>query len=145
MNWGNKLLLVFAVFAGGMFFLVYKSIHTNYELVSKEYYKDELSYQGVIDGTKSANGLSSKVKILQQGETIDVQLPDEMKNGNVSGNIWFYCASDATKDRHIPIKLSAEALQQIERKIFLPGNYLVKFDWTNNNKHYYSEQPLTIL
>ena len=145
MNWGNKLLLVFGVFAAGMFFLVYKSMHTNYELVSKEYYKDELRYQDVIDGTKSANALSSKVKIAQQNETINVQLPDEMKNGKVSGNIWFYCASDATKDRHIPIELDAEAFQQINKKIFLPGNYIVKFDWTNKNIHYYSEETLTIL
>ena len=145
MNWGNKLLLVFVVFAAGMFFLVYKSMHTNYELVSKEYYKDELSYQNVIDGTKSANALSSKVQIIQKNEMITVQLPDEMKNEKVSGNIWFYCASDAKKDRHIPIELNAGALQQISKKMFLPGTYTVKFDWTTNNKHYYSEEPFTIL
>jgi hypothetical protein len=145
MNWGNKLLLVFVVFAAGMFFLVYKSMHTNYELVSKEYYKDELSYQNIIDGTKSANALSSKVQIIQKNEVIAVQLPDEMKNEKVSGNIWFYCASDAKKDRHIPIELNADAFQEIDKKIFSPGSYTVKFDWTTNNNHYYSEESFTIL
>jgi hypothetical protein len=145
MNWGNKLLLVFAVFAGGMFFLVYKSMHTNYELVTKEYYKDELSYQAVIDGTRSANSLSTKVAIIQENEMITVRLPEEMKKAKVSGNIWFYCASDAKKDRHIPIEMNAEAVQYIDKKIFLPGRYTVKFDWISNNKHYYSEEMFTIL
>jgi hypothetical protein len=144
MNWGHKLFLVFVVFAGGMFFLVYKSMHTNYELVSKEYYKDELTYQTIIDGVKSANALSDRLKIFQNDEIVTVQLPAEMKNGNVSGNIWFYCASDASKDRHITIRINENAIQQIDKEIFLPGTYEVKVDWTKDYKHYYTEQPLTI-
>jgi hypothetical protein len=145
MNWGHRLTLVFVVFASGMLYLAYRSMHINTDLVTKEYYKDELRYQDVIDGTKSANALSSKVRITQQDEIIFVQLPGEMKNGKVSGNIWFYCAADAKKDRHIPIEMNTEALQQINRKIFLPGRYTVKFDWTSNHKHYYSEEPFIIL
>jgi len=145
MNWGHKLILVFVVFASGMFYLAYRSMHINTDLVTKEYYKDELRYQDVIDGTKSANALSSKVHILQQNEIITIQLPGEMKNGKVSGNIWFYCAADAKKDRHIAIELTNEALQLISKKIFLPGIYTVKLNWTSNNKHYYSEEPFTIL
>ena len=40
MNWGNKLMLVFIVFALLIGTLVYKSINTKYDLVSKDYYKD---------------------------------------------------------------------------------------------------------
>ena len=145
MNWGHKLIATFAVFAAGIFFLVYKSMHTNYELVSKEYYKDELSYQDVIDGVKSANALSSQVKIIQCDGSIIVEMPTEMKNRRISGNIWFYCASDAKKDRHIPIETNEKAIQHIQTKTFQPGNYTVKFDWMSDNKHYYSEQPFTIL
>ncbi len=145
MNWGQKLILVFIIFASGMIYLAYRCMHVDTDLVTKEYYKDELRYQDVIDGTKSANALSSKVQITQQNEMIRVQLPDEMKNGKVSGSIWFYCASDAKKDRHIPIQLNTDAFQQINKNILLRGTYTVKFDWTSNNKHYYSEEPFTIL
>ena len=145
MNWGNKLLVTFVVFACGMFYLVYRSMNVETDLVSKEYYKDELSYQQVIDGTKTANELSAKVQITQQEESIRVQLPAEMKNGKVSGRIWFYCAADAKKDKQLPILLDAEAAQQIDRKMLTPGNYTVKIDWENNNKHYHSEELLTIL
>jgi len=145
MNWGQKLILVFVVFASGMSYLAYRCMKINTDLVTKEYYKDELRYQDVIDGTKMANSLSSKIQIEQQNEMIEVQLPTEMKNEKVSGNIWFYCASDAKKDRHISLDVDANASQLISKKIFLRGTYTVKFTWNSNNKHYYSEQPFTIL
>jgi len=145
MNWGQKLLLVFAVFASGMIYLAYRCMHINTDLVTKEYYKDELRYEDVIDGMRSANALGDKARVAQQNEKIIVQLPKEMRNKKVMGNIWFYCAADAKKDRHLPMALNTEAFQQIDRKIFLPGRYTVKLDWMTNKIHYYSEQPLTIL
>jgi len=145
MNWGNKLLLTFVVFACGIFYLVYRAMHVETELVSQEYYKDELKYQQVIDGTNSANGLSAKVLITQKQDSITVQMPVEMKKAKVSGSIWFYCASDAKKDKHVAIELNSEAVQLIDKKLFRPGNYTVKFDWDNNDKHYHTEEPLTIL
>ena len=145
MNWGNKLLLTFIVFACGIFYLVYRAMHVETELVSKEYYKDELNYQQVIDGIKTANQLSTAVMITQQKENIVVQLPAEMKNEKISGNIWFYCAADEKKDKHVAMQFSPDAMQMIDKKLFSPGSYTVKFDWDSNNKHYHAEEPLTIL
>jgi len=145
MTWGQKLIGVFMVFAAGMIYMVYRCMHVNTDLVSKEYYKDELKYQDIIDGTTTANALSGPVQLIQQDEMITVQLPAEMKNEKVLGNIWFYCAADANKDRHIPIATNRDAVQQINRKMLLPGMYTVKFDCMSNNKHYYAEQRFTIL
>ena len=145
MNWGQKLIIVFMVFAGGMAYLAYRCMHVSTELVSKEYYKDELKYQDIIDGTKTANALSGRVELSQQGPVITVQLPDEMRHQTVSGNIWFYCAADASRDRHIPLATNEEALQQIDKNVLLPGVYTVKFDWTSNNKNYHTEQPFRVL
>jgi FixH protein len=145
MNWGNKILLVFLVFAGGIFYLVYRSMHVNYELVSKEYYKDEIRYQDIIDASKRAGALSKKIEISQSGDVIAVQLPDEMKNEKVTGVMWFYCAADETKDRRISMQPDEHGAQQIAKARFLPGSYVVKFDWTSMNARYYVEEPLTIL
>jgi len=145
MNWGQKLIMVFIVFAIGMIYLVYRCIHVNTDLVTKEYYKDELKYQDVIDGTRMANALSGRVQLNQDNEAITVQLPAEMKNERVSGKIWFYCAADAKKDRHISIEMDADAMQQISKKVLRPGSYTVKLNWKSNNKNYYTEQTLTIL
>jgi nitrogen fixation protein FixH len=145
MNWGQKMLTVFIVFAAGMIYLVYRCMHVNTALVTKEYYKEELKYQDIIEGTKMANALREKVQLVQDGDVITVQLPAEMKNEKVSGNIWFYCAADVKKDRNVSIETNPEAMQRIDKKILLPGLYTVKFDWSSNKKHYHAEQTFTIL
>jgi hypothetical protein len=145
MNWANKILLVFLVFAAGIFYLVYRSMHVNYELVSKEYYKDEIRYQDIIDASQRANALSRKIEIRQSANVIAVQLPDEMKDEKVTGVMWFYCAADETKDRRISMQPDQRGAQEITKQKFLPGSYVVKFDWTSKNTRYYAEEPLTIL
>lgn len=145
MNWGKKLIAVFIVFAAGMSYLVYRCTRVNVDLVSKEYYKDELKYEDIIQSTKTANALNGRVRLSQQAAVVTVQLPAEMENQKVSGTIWFYCAADASRDRHIPIETGSLACQQISKKVLLPGVYTVKFEWSSNNKHYYAEQPFRIL
>lgn len=143
-NWGNKLLIVFAVFGAMIITLVYKAVHSNYDLVSKEYYKDELNYQQIIDGTNRANTLTAALQITQQQKQIHIQLPAEMKGAGVSGTILFYCASDARKDKQFDVKTNADGLQQIDAGQLIPATYLVKVYWQANGKTYYSQQSFTV-
>ena len=145
MSWGYKLLFVFIAFAGLMSYMVYRCIMTPVDLVTSEYYRDELVFQKVIDGSEKANALSSKVLLQEQGGHITVQLPGEMKNEQINGSLLFYCPSDAAKDRKLVLQVDATAKQQLDVKNFLPGNYLVKIQWENKKNHYYTEQPFRIL
>ncbi len=145
MNWGNKLLLTFIVFGAGMTYLVYRSLSTNYELVEKDYYNQELRYQQVIDGTNRANQLSSSVKIEQTDSGISLELPHEMKNKEISGEILFYCAYDQRKDKKFPLETGSNGVQVFEPTSISPGNYIVKINWSNEGKNYFSEKKLTVL
>ena len=145
MNFGNKLLLVFAVFAGMMSYMTYRCFAVPVDLVSTEYYKDEISYQDVIDGTKNANALTGKTIVLESLPNITIQLPEEMKGHKVQGTILFYSPSQIENDRHFTLTTDNDAKQLIDVKNFKKGNYTVKIDWKENNNHYYAERPLTIL
>jgi hypothetical protein len=145
LNWGHKLIGVFLVFAGMMSWLVYQSVTTRFDLVSKEYYKDELQYQQVIDGTKRANQLSNKVTIEQNGHHILLRLPNEMKQTAVTGSILFYCADDARKDKKMPLQVNTDAVQQIDARQFLFGNYTAKISWESHQQLYYAETRITIV
>lgn len=143
-NWGHKLIFTFLVFSGFMSYLVYRCAETRYDLVSKEYYKDELEYQQVIDGTKMAAGLSSPVKVWQNESGITIQFPSEMKERKLSGQAWFYCPVDAGKDKKLDIDISSGAEFLVNNNVLSPGNYIVKINWNQEGKHYYSEQNFTI-
>ncbi len=144
MNWGNKLLITFILFGTGMTFLVVRSLRTQYELVEKDYYKQELRYQDVIDGSRSANALLSPVKLEQTPEGIILEMPDEMKNKTVTGNIWFYCAYDADRDRKFSLQSAAGGMQVIPQQSVAPGDYTVKLGWSESGKKYYTEKKITI-
>jgi hypothetical protein len=135
MNWGNKLLLTFIVFGAGMTYMVYRSLSTNYELVEKDYYNQELRYQQVIDGTNLANQLSSSVKIEQTDSGISLELPTEMKNKEISGEILFYCAYDQKKDKKFPLQPDMDGVQLFESSAISPGNYIVKINWNDEGKN----------
>ncbi|MCO5235877.1 MAG: FixH family protein [Chitinophagaceae bacterium] len=144
MNWGYKLMIVIIGFVGLMGFMVYRAVHTDFQLVEKAYYKSELQYQKIIDGNKRAGTLSSRVQIIKSGDQLIVQLPGEMKNGKVEGSLWFYCPYDEKMDRHFLLEPGADARQSFKLSDFNAGNYTVKIEWTSNDEHYYSEEQITI-
>ena len=89
-------MITFIVFALMMGYLVYRAFGTNFELVEEDYYKDELRYQQVIDGTGRSNMLNTSVQFNQSANGITLQMPEEMKNQEsrkagklIGGRRWF--------------------------------------------------------
>lgn len=144
MNWGNRLLIVFIVFGLGMFYLVYRSMTTNYEVVESDYYKQELRYQQVIDAHKAANTLSAPVTATANSGAVSLRFPDEMKNKIVTGEVFFYCGGDSKKDKKLPLKTDTAAVQFFPAGTISPGGYTVKVKWAAEGKDYYAEIPLTV-
>lgn len=143
-NWGHKLAIAYISFVLFMIFLVYKSTKSDFQLVSKDYYKDELAYQQVIDGTNRANELSSSILVeQQQGKTI-IQLPAEMKGKNPQGEIWFYCINNNKNDLRLELAVNEDGKQVIEAGILKPANYKVKINWKAENINYYTEKSIRI-
>ena len=144
MNWGYKLMFVFIAFGVFMGFMVYSCLNSPISLVSAEYYKDELNYQEVIDGTKSSNKLSEQVKVSQEGEYIQLQFPAEMKQLSPAGNVWFYCVSDGKKDRKFALATDKHGIQLFALNEFSKGRYLVKIEWKALETGYYTEKEINI-
>lgn len=141
MSWGNKLIIVFIVFAALMATLVYKATQTKFELVSKDYYQDELRYQDKIDGAANA-ALEAPISIQVNDEIISFEFPDAQKNANITGEAWFYCSVDATKDKRFVLSVDSTGIQRIERKRLQKGDYQVKISYEINQKKYYVAQQL---
>jgi hypothetical protein len=144
MSWGYKLMITFIVFAAGMSYMVYRCYNTNFELVETEYYKSELKYQDVIDGRGNANQLGTAPQLRQSGNSILLQMPEEIKNTAVSGSVLFYCAYNSINDRKFSLLVDKNGSQSFE-KVVAPGSYTVKINWNSNGRKYYSEKSITVL
>ncbi|GEO12173.1 FixH family protein [Segetibacter aerophilus] len=143
MTWGTKILLVFVAFALLMSSLVYMCMKQNFELVSKDYYKDELRYQDKIDGMNNVNKIGNVV-ILKDGDKVSIQLPKEVQGLALKGEAFFYCTTNSKNDRNIPLEINDEGLMLIDKTKLAKAYYTVKLNWQIGNDQYYTEQNLLI-
>jgi hypothetical protein len=132
--------IVFGLFIG---YLVYRAVTTKYDLVSKEYYKDELRYQDKIDRIKNASKIS-EVKLEQDAEAVIIHLPQEQMGYAVSGDVFFYCITDDRNDYHTALQVDSTNRQIILKKALQKGAYELKINWQLGKELYYSEQKLQI-
>lgn len=73
MNWGWKIAIGYTAFALFILYLVYRTTGVEFELVTPDYYAQELAYQGQIDKRKTAltSGLDLEV-LIQDGQVLEI-------------------------------------------------------------------------
>ena len=124
--------------------MVYRCMQTPVDLVAREYYKDELSYQQVIDARQRAEKLMGRVDLRQEGPSLALYMPKDMEHTELTGSIQLYCPSDAGKDRHFALHVDDAGRQYIGMDQVRPGRYTVRVQWQGGGEQYYVEEPLTI-
>lgn len=143
MNWGAKIAIVFISFTLLIGFLVYKSVHTKIDLVSNEYYKDELHFQQQINGTNNANAISA-VQVIPTDSLITIIFPQEVKHSNIHGEAWFYCKTNADYDKKLAIAANENGVMTVNKNNLFKTNYILKLKWMANNTNYYSEKNINL-
>ncbi|MBG9378120.1 FixH family protein [Panacibacter sp. DH6] len=143
MSWGNKLLVAFIAFGALIGTLVYKCMHQNFELVSKDYYADELKYQDRIDGANNAGKLSA-VQVSTTGTELAIQLPKELNGQVLKGEAWFYCATNAADDRRIPLTVDDKGIMLVDKSKLAKASYVLKLNWENTSEKFYNEQAVSL-
>ena len=101
-NWGWKIALLYSGFVCFMLFLGYKASKEKVELVSANYYDEELKYQNHINKIALTDSLHAKPEWQVNGDKIAMLFPENSSNENIKGNIHFYCPSDEKRDFDIP-------------------------------------------
>ena len=140
-NWGLKIVIVYGIFVTGILYLVFLSSKQNRDLVSENYYSEELAYQKVIDQSTKTAALHSNVEISVTKESIHIQFPTEFKQVDIAGNWTLYYAADQARDIKGNFQTTTAGTSvKIPRDA--NGNYLMKLYWKSNKEEYYFEQPI---
>jgi len=140
-NWGYKILFIYLTFAGGILYMVYLTSLENRDLVSDNYYEEELAYQKVIDKSRMTTKLSASVKVEIDpiNSLLDIKLPPEFSNTNTVGKWNLYYAADRKMDMEGTINTS-NGNQQIQISEGRSGNYTFKLEWEAEGQSYYFEK-----
>lgn len=140
-SWGHKILFAYLFFAAGIMLLVYLSSRENRDLVTENYYAEELAYQKVIDQSANTAALSSAVSVTAAADAVIIELPGELKNSLSEGTWALYFAADRNKDIQGNFS-TADGRYRIPVKKDISGQFTIKLQWKADGKEYYFEQPL---
>ena len=137
-NWGTGVVIAFVCFMVFILSFVYKSLvmeEYQHELVSEDYYKDELHYQEEIDKLNRSKSLAENVKLSNSPEGIRIAFPKELNTDSISGSVSFQRFSNKNLDFVVPIELQ-DHTQIIPDSRLVSGKWIIKIDWKSGTEAY---------
>jgi hypothetical protein len=140
MNWGKWIVVSFIFFAAFIATLVVVCVRQDINLVSKDYYKDELAYQDQITRLNNAAGLASKPEIALINN--DLQVSFSKFNLVQHGELKLFRPSNEKFDQRF--NLTTDSIQRFVLKDINKGMYRARLRWTMEDKEYYLEKIIII-
>lgn len=146
MNWGNRILIAYILFASLIAGLVVICMSEEISLVNTDYYKQEIAYQDQIDRMQNFKNLDKAPTAVYTAESTQViiSFPNDIKEKIESGNIHFYRPSQAKMDITFPLTLDETGQKVISTQGFSKGLWKLRLSWTWGNREYYDEQIIVI-
>ncbi|MDH3321543.1 MAG: FixH family protein [Flavobacteriaceae bacterium] len=137
-NWGTGIFIAIILFMAFILSFVYKSIMIDkyqHELVSEDYYKDELYYQQEIDKLNNANDLDQNISLNNSEKGITIQFPENLDYQQIKGHIFFQRRSKKDLDFKNDIILDSHKII-IPDSLLVSGKWIIKIDWEYKNTAY---------
>lgn len=142
-GWGWKIGLLYTGFAAMIICLVFASNKQKIDLVSKDYYKDEIAYQQVLDASKNQAGLNGALSVYANASNVVIDFPGDFTSKQLSGNVTLYSAVNQDWDKRIPISTSDNKMM-IPRKDLQHTIYTVKVNYKADGKDFYYETQIDL-
>ncbi len=137
-NWGTAIVLVFIGFISFIMYFVVK-MNTNekysHDLVTEEYYKEELAFQKEIDAEENAKALKHNIIVKKTEDGVLIIFPKDKNHKSISGTISLYRPSNKKLDFEIPIALSSAELI-IKDEDMIEGRWNITIDWMYDHTPY---------
>jgi len=142
-NWGTAMVVAMVLFMAFILQFVYRSLDSknNHDLVSEDYYKDELYYQQEIDKMNNANNLKQNLSVEGTKEGFLLTFPQEMDHTKITGTAYFQRPSNIDLDFQQDILLS-ESKILINHTNLVEGKWKVKIEWKYNDEEYLLKETI---
>lgn len=142
-NWGHKIIFIYAVFVVGILCMVYQSSKQKFDLVETDYYAAELKYQDVIDASARAKAIGGDLVVKYEMDSIKLILPDVFNGVSIKGKVHLYYAADQQQDVSVDFE-TLHAFVAFKAGHQKKGNYTVKLDLIKSGVKYYYEQKILL-
>jgi hypothetical protein len=140
-NWGYKIIGVYLIFVAGIVYLVIRASSQNNDLVTENYYEEELKYQQVIDASGRTALLKNKMSVIKKNDQLIILFPSDFIDKKISGELLLYYPADEKKD--FGNAFETDSLKWVQ--VIPPtatGQYILKIKWMADEKSYYHEESI---
>lgn len=136
MNWGKSIVLAFIGFAMFIGVLVTICVKQNVNLVSKDYYKEELNYQEQIDQLANAEALLEKPRIVVTAKHLQLVFSSEVERGELK----LLRPSDARFDASFAI----DSTRRFDLSKYPTGRYNASLQWESGGRKYLMKEAINL-
>lgn len=143
MNFGVKITILYLSFVGLILTLVFMCFRQNVELVSKDYYAQEIKFQDKINAINNEKNLTGSINHSVNGKEIILTIDPALLNKNFEGTINFFRPSDSSKDFQLKMNFVNNE-QIINTNELIHGTYKLQLSWIVNHKNYFKEEVIFI-
>ena len=143
--WPVFITAFFLLAISGVITFITWAVHQNMDLVSGDYYKEEVLYQQQLDNLKRTHQLGGQVsaRYLSEAREIAVTLPIA-HSLKASGTVKLYRPSDASLDFSVPLRLKSDGTQKIRAADLRPGFWKVRIQWSAAGQNYFFDQSIVV-
>ena len=138
-NWGLKIALLYIGFVIFIISMVSMAIYQQVDLVSKDYYEQELQYQNKINMQNRTNALSEQLTWEVKRQSVTFTFPKEFEKEEIKGTVYFFRPSDAKMDTTISFSSPHTHRLDIATDQLKKGVYKMQVSWEVNNEKFYNE------
>ena len=141
--WPYGIILAFALFLSGTIGLIVMASTQKEDLVSRNYYEQELRYQSRLDSLERAAHSGASLRYDSIDRRLRVELPPSPGRPTWTGSVQFYRPSEAALDRELPLEADENGRQSIDVSALQPGLWKVRVCWSAGGEEYQLEGSLT--
>jgi hypothetical protein len=144
MSWGIKIIFLYSGFVALILTMVGLTMREKVDLVSEDYYQQELDYQERINTIERPQRLEEPLTWEATPENLVLRLPERFSGGPVTGSVFFFRPSDKRLDKTLAIPSGTQRERNIPLTELKSGLYKMQISWKAGGTEYYNEGVIQI-
>jgi nitrogen fixation protein FixH len=144
--WPLGIVLAFVLFIGGTAGLIVLASTQKTDLVSENYYEQEIQYQDRIESLARTKELEGRASVAYDSgrQRITLSLPAEHIRAKATGQIQLYRPSATSLDRRIPLAADTNGIQVLDVSGLPKGLWKLRLAWNAAELDYFLDETIVI-
>lgn len=144
LNWGTGIAATLTFFVGMMAWFAVRAMNNQEQLLTEDYYQQELRYQGDIDKMNGTLRDHQHVEVHAKDGVISLRFPPSADGRAIKGTITLMRPSDIAGDRVLNVVADSTGHALMPVAGLGKGIYRMRLDWSADGTDRLQEQRLEI-